>query len=360
MITAAGEETTMRAIFDSYRLDVDLLRSQQKGKQRAGELTDFEFALNLFLADLDETEQLVTDRIMAESLAHAVYTDEAVIAELIDEETQATRDHNFAQQVERRERTGETVVNTSPPSSSSLGSSNGAVNASRSTANDYLDDLDALLTKTDASTPEKLQQAIAERKYTTRVCNTCFERTHFSSSLTTKCGHNFCRSCVCKLFVHATTDESLYPPRCCRHPFPVEKVLGWMKPMEAAKFRKVALEYDAAERTYCFDTKCGAFILDISRDGAVSCPSCKKLTCGRCKTADHGMADCPSDGALKKLLQIAATSGWKRCPKCKAVVERVSGCEHITCKCGSHWCYLCSMPWTGNGHTCRPGSVRTI
>eukprot|EP01084_Bolivina_argentea_P167346 290456_1 len=29
------------------------------------------------------------------------------------------------------------------------------------------------------------------------------------------------------------------------------------------------------------------------------------------------------------------------CPKCKRTVEKTGGCDHITCICGTHWCYIC-------------------
>jgi glutaredoxin len=31
----------------------------------------------------------------------------------------------------------------------------------------------------------------------------------------------------------------------------------------------------------------------------------------------------------------------KECPKCKAMTERSSGCGHMTCICGTHWCWYC-------------------
>ena len=29
------------------------------------------------------------------------------------------------------------------------------------------------------------------------------------------------------------------------------------------------------------------------------------------------------------------------CPECDVAVERTSGCNHITCTCGTHWCFTC-------------------
>merc|ERR1712032_677728 len=32
---------------------------------------------------------------------------------------------------------------------------------------------------------------------------------------------------------------------------------------------------------------------------------------------------------------------WKTCPVCQSIVEKNGGCNHITCVCSIHWCWLC-------------------
>jgi hypothetical protein len=41
----------------------------------------------------------------------------------------------------------------------------------------------------------------------------------------------------------------------------------------------------------------------------------------------------------------------KECPKCKTMVERTGGCNHITCHCGSHWCWTCCNNTSSDGET---------
>ncbi|TGZ78763.1 hypothetical protein EX30DRAFT_309668 [Ascodesmis nigricans] len=195
-----------------------------------------------------------------------------------------------------------------------------------------------------AHPPGTLCQALAETQFTTRICNTCTDRFPVSLTLKAKCGHVYCRECIIQLFLYATTDETLYPPRCCRNPFPVEKVLAWMRAEDGHKFRAAAIEYEATERTYCSNPTCGVFIIGEAH-GVVECQSCGISTCSQCKGPEHGVLDCPRDEALQVVLRIAEDAGWKRCSRCHAMVELNFGCNHITCKCGAHWCYVCSAPW---------------
>jgi hypothetical protein len=36
---------------------------------------------------------------------------------------------------------------------------------------------------------------------------------------------------------------------------------------------------------------------------------------------------------------------WMRCFDCGHVIEKKAGCNHITCFCGSQFCYLCGSTW---------------
>ncbi|CAD8164097.1 unnamed protein product [Paramecium octaurelia] len=73
------------------------------------------------------------------------------------------------------------------------------------------------------------------------------------------------------------------------------------------------------------------------------CPVCKQQHCRKCNH-DH-LVEISCDQALllqegsyiekKKKLQIS------RCPKCKILVEKIAGCNFMTCKCGTYFCYKC-------------------
>jgi hypothetical protein len=38
----------------------------------------------------------------------------------------------------------------------------------------------------------------------------------------------------------------------------------------------------------------------------------------------------------------------KECPGCGTMTEKTGGCNHITCDCGSHWCFLCGGKFAAN------------
>ena len=68
------------------------------------------------------------------------------------------------------------------------------------------------------------------------------------------------------------------------------------------------------------------------QDGA-----CKNRFCEYCQSWHPDSYICEERKDGKKCV-------WKKfCPKCKTPTFKDSGCNHITCPCGCHWCYKCGM-----------------
>ena len=57
------------------------------------------------------------------------------------------------------------------------------------------------------------------------------------------------------------------------------------------------------------------------------------------------------------------TGAWARanttkCPDCCQLVERSTGCPHMSCVCGGEFCYNCGRAWRGFNHVCRSWRLR--
>eukprot|EP00834_Sanchytrium_tribonematis_P007493 NODE_684_length_4771_cov_0.551156.p2 type:complete len:197 gc:universal NODE_684_length_4771_cov_0.551156:3401-3991(+) len=46
-----------------------------------------------------------------------------------------------------------------------------------------------------------------------------------------------------------------------------------------------------------------------------------------------------------ELLRLADHSSWKTCPKCKNMVEKREGCNHMTCVCKNEFFYMCGKQY---------------
>jgi IBR domain, a half RING-finger domain len=108
-------------------------------------------------------------------------------------------------------------------------------------------------------------------------------------------------------------------------------------------YREKVSEFDAREKLYCWDPKCSAFIPPALRSGnagSAKCRNCCTKTCMRCKGKFH-FGPCPVRNTAgpglrrsrfdeeAKFKRLSLLMGWKQCPDCKRMVEKMNGCNHI-------------------------------
>jgi hypothetical protein len=126
------------------------------------------------------------------------------------------------------------------------------------------------------------------------------------------------------------TDDSLFPPKCCRQPLVSGGVRIFLTPELVKEYERKKIEYDTPNRTYCSNPVCSSFIKlgDIANELA-TCTECGTITCTMCKAVQH-TGDCPADTALQQVLEAAEENGWQRCYSCRRLVELDVGCHHMT------------------------------
>ena len=185
----------------------------------------------------------------------------------------------------------------------------------------------------------------------TRVnCIICHEPCRNLETLKTPCDHYYCRNCLVALVEAFTRDESLFPLRCCQDPIPIAEVLPTLSLALRSLFQRKNAEFSVLtrDRLYCSNHNCSTFLgssegrLSLS---AIECPQCRVNTCPRCKESAHPGDGCGVSTSNEALQALAKSEGWQTCPGCSAVVELNLGCYHMTCRCRTHFCYLCAARW---------------
>ncbi|KJZ78184.1 hypothetical protein HIM_02222 [Hirsutella minnesotensis 3608] len=165
----------------------------------------------------------------------------------------------------------------------------------------------------------------------TRPCASCADDQVAANLTRCPCAHEYCRECFNRMFEMATTDESMFPPRCCQRPIPLDDHLDVLASGLVRRYREKAREYSIQDRTYCHAPQCSAFIPpERIANNVATCPRCREETCALCKREMHDGADCPNDEATQRVLRVAREQGWQQCPRCNRLVEKRSGCNHIS------------------------------
>lgn len=307
--------------------DIEELADRNKSKQ--GPLVDADHALIAYREELQSLVAFVSDRRMVRSISEAVQTDGVFVTAARVEEQNAFRDHQLACSLSGEQHHSQKEV------------------ADKLTSVDVDDELlrrFSLLNNAEhpfgvpedsrsagePSTSGGVRSQSTDSDIPRRQCVACRERKHTFDVLEAPCHHVYCRDCICELFLASTTDESLFPPRCCRLNIPLSIASDFLTSPFIDRFKEKEIEFATLDRTYCARPTCSVFIppARVTVDSA-SCPRCHQDTCTICKGFAH-QEDCPKDIALQELLATAEEAGWRRCYACRRLVELDQGCNHMT------------------------------
>ncbi|KAL8999132.1 MAG: hypothetical protein Q9169_001911 [Polycauliona sp. 2 TL-2023] len=324
------DDASAALILQLQREVMEELKGSSKGKQRENEVSDIDLAIDLLQQDLQETSTILTDRCMSRSLARAVIEDSAFLTAEVAREDAMAHDRLVAQRIEQG---GETDC--------SKGSSGGpelddltmarlmALYVSGPTEDETSDpdEQDGLVTG------ESSRWAAARLGASTFIrheCTSCGEQRRAFETFCTSCGHNYYQGCLSELFKLSTTDETLFPPRCCRQTISLTAARLYLDSDLVQRFQQKAIEFQSIDRTYCSRPTCSAFIPSTGISGErATCPICLQQTCTICKADSHD-GHCPQDTATQQLLATAAEERWQRCYSCRRLVELDIGCNHMT------------------------------
>lgn len=162
------------------------------------------------------------------------------------------------------------------------------------------------------------------------TCNVCMDTVSVKITLRLQCSHNYCRDCLLDLFTSSISNPTLFPPRCCKVPVPLE-TCRVILPKELIKDFDLKVEELATPNpTYCANAECSEFIQPKNiRNEIGTCVFCTSTTCTQCKNRSHN-GFCPSDPHVQLLMDAAKRSKWQQCAKCNNMVELSQGCFHMT------------------------------
>jgi hypothetical protein len=226
---------------------------------------------------------------------------------------------------------------------------------------DKLEDFDLILLPSfELERPLRLaKEAIGIRyvsPYEVGTCPICCEEKLGSQMIKAGCSHTFCCSCL-TAYVEERLQTSKLPIRC-----PQLRCKYLISPSECKSFLPVS-SYDSLERTfaeagnsdierfYCPFPNCSV-LLDLSQHFArassssqadlscVECPECRRDICVNCGVPWHIMMDCDEyqclpveerDAGGLSLHRLAKNNRWRRCQRCRRMIELTQGCFHTTC-----------------------------
>ncbi|VFQ81169.1 unnamed protein product [Cuscuta campestris] len=180
------------------------------------------------------------------------------------------------------------------------------------------------------------------------------------------CLHHFCRPCLveqCESAIRSCCcGPHGFPLRCLHEGCGTPIIVADLKSLLAVDrleelFRASLSAFVAGNPCYrfCPSPDCPSIYRvtttteddNNSAPAAFVCGACYAETCTGCHQEHHPHLSCSKyrefrddpDLSLKEWSD--GKENVKNCPACKCTVEKVDGCNHVECRCGTHVCWAC-------------------
>jgi hypothetical protein len=161
------------------------------------------------------------------------------------------------------------------------------------------------------------------------------------------CEHkfNFCESCLHHYVIYKVKifEEARCPREDC--PALLDMTTDFFKQLPAdiqRSYRRMHQFYQTASDPnvkLCPKENCEGLIR-TTLENVMVCDQCESTFCARCLLARH-------EGECDKheVEFFESNLHYRQCVKCKFVIEKNQGCNHMTCRCGYQFCYVCGAVW---------------
>ncbi|KAE9366872.1 hypothetical protein N431DRAFT_384873 [Stipitochalara longipes BDJ] len=194
------------------------------------------------------------------------------------------------------------------------------------------------------------------------ICADEYDASEFppTTQVTSSCHHKnderVCVYCLQQSIATAVTEGQLHLIIC---PFCPEK----LSHSEVKQFatREIFARYEylqmmaTPDLVMCLGLNCGSGQIHTDPSPMMVCESCSFKTCAVHKLPWHEGQSCEEfdmdDSQIERLEEAEATAKLlakehaQVCPNCQNGVSRSEGCDHMTCRCGNEWCYLCGTSY---------------
>eukprot|EP01132_Coremiostelium_polycephalum_P000776 gene776-962_t len=179
-----------------------------------------------------------------------------------------------------------------------------------------------------------------------------------------QCKHQYCISCLSEYLKSNISDRKLVipcPTPNCKSIFQYEQIKLIVDNETFSKFEEFTLtSFIVADPNFkwCPKPGCGNAVFGEKSNPRTRCSNatCNFEFCFNCEEEWHPNSTCEQYQNWKlennmvdqKYVVWTKKNHTKKCPKCKSIIEKNAGCNHIHCHCGYNFCWLCNGKYTGN------------
>ncbi|KAL6067205.1 X-linked retinitis pigmentosa GTPase regulator isoform X1 [Balamuthia mandrillaris] len=202
-------------------------------------------------------------------------------------------------------------------------------------------------------------------------CPVCMDDVEYGDAHSlARCHHTYCKLCLQQYFMTKVSSKEfpiLCPdPKCKTEVLPTDAkaVLDQDSLDKFERFSLSAMVEKNQDMYSCCPTPgCSyVFVWMKGDDPHFRCEKCRKHYCLSCKTEWHKELSClqmrrSAEWALLNMKadalfeELVTGRKYKQCPECRFWVGKSVGCNSMSCRCGTHFCYACGSS-SCDGYSC--------
>jgi len=183
-------------------------------------------------------------------------------------------------------------------------------------------------------------------------CSICLESVNKNRTSTHRqCNAVFCNSCL-GAYVRLQITQGKWKLECanCNSLLPEHVIQRFLQdyPLLQEHFTRLMADAHTDPFVKTCPNCCALNRVKKERTKQTMCPECHFEWCFGCHAPWHKGMSCKDFKRGSKLFKAwtkDTTEGAKnarRCPKCKVFIQRLEGCDHMSCpRCRTQFCYLC-------------------
>eukprot|EP00002_Diphylleia_rotans_P014882 TRINITY_DN288_c0_g1_i2.p1 TRINITY_DN288_c0_g1~~TRINITY_DN288_c0_g1_i2.p1 ORF type:complete len:470 (-),score=101.04 TRINITY_DN288_c0_g1_i2:292-1701(-) len=220
--------------------------------------------------------------------------------------------------------------------------------------------------RTDVNAQDELDVDLEIRPWTEAdSCPVCFELVGADAIEHTPCGHVVCRECAkanCRFLVSNGNSSVNCIQAGCPQQLSYEQIYELLRDDEVMirkleRFMVDSVLRDMDDVIYCPRAGCCTPMVTCPGAADAECVQCNYAFCTKCLLESHPGVSCKrfrkwhekgtglEDKMFRKWKKKA--ENVKPCPKCKAMIHKISGCNMMTCcYCKFGFCWLCGGKMT--------------
>ncbi|KAK2465893.1 hypothetical protein APHAL10511_001534 [Amanita phalloides] len=195
------------------------------------------------------------------------------------------------------------------------------------------------------------------------MCPVCFDDA--TTPVLLACKHAYCSECI-RHYLMSASERKQFPLACagdedrCKVPIAIPVIQRFLSQQLFEELLDAAvtsyIEKQPAIFQYCKTPDCTQVYRRDRGRKMLTCPSCFTSVCTGCNKEAHEGMTCEERELMndpeeqeRRNEQWALVSGAKRCPSCRVFLQKTEGCNHMECRCGAHFCWLCLQAFSGPG-----------